>query len=313
VDFDEVIARGLAKDPDARYHSAQQLATAARHALAQDPPTFRPTPPAQPPTLIDTPGPAAPTGTPGQTLAATQVPPAYTLSPATDEPRRSRKPWIIAAAAAATVITTAIAVVIIHPWARPTRTVAPDRLDSILLTAQEADTIMGATNLQPPKSIRHATYTDPPLTTSNPQCLSKSVPARDEVYQSTGYTAVSADMLSAPKGEPERYVNQAAVSFASADKSLAFVKSSAGAWRACARQSYTVTVDGQTDRWTPGNVVGVTPEISQLRTLDGGGDFACQHVLSAVLNLVVDVRACGYKVNEQARQVADKMAAKATS
>ena len=39
--FDEVIARGMAKNPDERYQSAHDLATAAHHAL-----TAVPTPPA---------------------------------------------------------------------------------------------------------------------------------------------------------------------------------------------------------------------------------------------------------------------------
>ncbi len=50
VGFDEVIARGMAKDPDKRYQSAHELATAAQRALTTAP---SPTPPAAPTRVTD--------------------------------------------------------------------------------------------------------------------------------------------------------------------------------------------------------------------------------------------------------------------
>jgi len=49
-----------------------------------------------------------------------------------------------------------------------------------------------------------------------------------------------------------------------------------------------------------------------LNTLDDGNGYVCQHVLRAVLNVVLDVNACGYHIGDQAGQIAEEMAASAT-
>lgn len=41
----------------------------------------------------------------------------------------------------------------------PPPSVAPENLDAILLTAAEINTVMGASNMQSDKGIRHATLT----------------------------------------------------------------------------------------------------------------------------------------------------------
>ena len=75
VGFDEVIARGMAKDPDQRYQSARELATAARRALTEVPtPTHNPH--TGPALLADPTRPA-----PGPTLGGDRVPPPPTPGP----------------------------------------------------------------------------------------------------------------------------------------------------------------------------------------------------------------------------------------
>jgi hypothetical protein len=41
-----------------------------------------------------------------------------------------------------------------------------------------------------------------------------------------------------------------------------------------------------------------------------GGDAACQHVLRAEANVIIEVNACGGKVTDEAEQIAAAMAAK---
>lgn len=94
--FDNVIARGMAKDPDARYQSASELAVAARKAL---------TDPGEPtPAPIDDP-----------VLDATML--------AAPQPRRNRR-RVVAAAAALLVVACGAAFLVTHNRSRPTQSAA---------------------------------------------------------------------------------------------------------------------------------------------------------------------------------------------
>jgi hypothetical protein len=227
-------------------------------------------------------------------------------------PRRSRTRWLIGARmTAAALLVMAVAVAGCGRPGKTTPMVAPERLATILLTVPDVNTVMGASGMQPDAPIAHATQANP-VTLSNPDCRGAFLVGQTPVYQGSGSTAISYEKLSELGDNPDHMVSQAAVSFPSADLALAFVKTSAGKWRACAGQSIAVTDNGQDYRWTFGNPVGDVPAITQLRTFEGGNGFACQHVLRAVLNVVLDVAACGDHISDQGARIADKMAGATT-
>jgi PknH-like extracellular domain len=195
--------------------------------------------------------------------------------------------------------------------ATPMPTVAPDRLDSILLTPQEANTLLGSSSMETSVPINHETYTKNLPTVSNPDCLSTVGIILDPVYRGSGYGGLSTDILLDSKHQ----LSQAVASFPSADQALAFVENLAGKWRACAGQTITaqtipvaggISSEGQ---YTLGSLVGDVPTIA-LSQNGASGD--CQRALSAVSNLVIDVEACSSPLTDQGRQIADKMAGKAT-
>ncbi|MBV9722501.1 MAG: sensor domain-containing protein, partial [Mycobacterium sp.] len=232
----------------------------------------------------------------------------------------SRKRLLIAGGAALVVVIAVVAAVVIFsqksspappsaPAASPTPAAGPPPIDlsSVLLGASELSTIMAAT-------MQSANQTEQmlnsPGTVSNPGCLGAFEPIQAPVYQGSGFTAVRGQGWRSTK--PPHRVYQAAVQFPSVESAHEFVRKSAGSWNTCAGQSLTVTNDNQTNTWTFGDFNGAPPRIVQRRTEAGANARACQHVLSAVSRVVIDVHACGETITNEGGQIADQMAAKVT-
>jgi serine/threonine kinase PknH len=185
-------------------------------------------------------------------------------------------------------------------------------LDVILLSADQINSVMGASGMQPGTIGRapfHATFR-----LSNPDCSGTLTVGEDSVYAGSGYTAVSVQRLQEPGDNRQHLVGQAAVRFPSAGKAGAFVRSSAEKWRACTTQTVTqANADGTTIRWVVGNLSSTDPRIVQGHSqTDPANGWTCQHVVRAVSNVVLDSDACGYHITDQGNQLDDKLAANAT-
>ena len=193
----------------------------------------------------------------------------------------------------------------------PPPLVAPAGLDSILLSADQINALMGASAMQP-GAIGRA-MVNPTFTLSNPDCSGTLTVAEDPVYAGRGFTAVREQRLQEAGDAREHLVGQAAATFLSADQAGAFVKSSAAKWKACTGQTVTQTEPGKTVQWIIGNLTGADPRIVQVHTQDDPANgWHCHHALSAVSNVILDVDACGYRITDEGNRIADKMAANTT-
>ncbi len=179
---------------------------------------------------------------------------------------------------------------------------ATGRLDSVLLGAPQVSTIMGTTSMEIAGQTQQIR---PDQNLSNPNCLGAFDAIQDAVYAGSGFTGVSGQELKT--GDNAYRIYEAAVSFPTADKAQAFVAAQADKWQACNGLPVTLTTPSGTGKWTFETLTGAAPKITMLRTRKDGS--SCQRVLSAVSDVVLDVRACAPGIQGQGGQIADAMAA----
>ncbi|CAM2732374.1 serine/threonine protein kinase [Mycobacterium intermedium] len=337
--FDEVIARGMAKDPGQRHATAGELARAAQDALSApdrdrattiiaDSERFPP-PPQSGPMLPSSPLPSGPMPsgpwTPGP-------PPPWHSPPA----RKSRRgPWLIVSAVAAVIVlvvgttlwlvldksdagrsigattTTATrspsASTSTAPATAPTVTAA--QLESFLLSARQIDITVGTTGFVVDHNVTEMTDRSPQNSLSDEKCLGALIGFQTPTYKSSGYTGMFAQLLKVPNADPGRVVVQGAVLFTSADQANAFIAAQAESWRYCAGKTVTQVNNGKSTTWTFRELSGNPPNIALQRTL-ADSPVVCQHNLAAVSNVVFDVNVCGPGTNNEARLIANQMGTK---
>jgi serine/threonine kinase PknH len=180
---------------------------------------------------------------------------------------------------------------------------ATGRLDLVLLGAADVANIMGIPSID----FRNSTAQPrPDWKLSNPACLGAFDPLQNAAYAGSGFTGVRGQELST--SDDINRVYEAAASFPTAEKAKAFVLAQADKWKACAGLPVTTTGSRGTVNWTFGDPKVEGPKITQLRT-NGDGSSECQRVLTAVSDVVLDVRACARSVTDQGSKIADQMAA----
>jgi serine/threonine-protein kinase len=118
-----------------------------------------------------------------------------------------------------------------------------------------------------------------------------------------------AQLMKKPQSNPGYVVVQGAVIFASADQSRGFVNDQVTQWRTCAGRSVTQVNGGTISEWTFREISGNPPNIALQHTL-ANSPVVCQHVLSAVSNVVPDVNFCAPGIINEARLIANQMATK---
>lgn len=183
------------------------------------------------------------------------------------------------------------------------------KLDDVVLSIGEINAIMGSSTMEVTNEVNE--MGDHSDEVSDVECLGAIYGAEEPVYAGSGYTAVL-DQISREEGDDnEHWVEQTVVLYPSADKAQKFFDKSKAQWEECS--NYTVSVDssGTAYDWEIAEVTAEDTLITQVTTqLDAGG-WACQHALSPVSNITVEVWACSYSPGDEAATIANDMIAKA--
>jgi serine/threonine protein kinase len=321
---DDVIATGMAKDPNNRYATTIELADAARNAITD--PIARPTPSPAPPAAItqqrqpllssglSTPGAIPYPSGPRTTENAAFESNPQTLQPV-QTPQHRRRVGLIAAIAA-TVVVVASGVIGVTGYVllrhrNPSQTATaqtstaqsasppsptsnavqstppqPNSLNGLLLSVDQINTAMGTTGMTSVGTM--TALTDNSFAVSDQACVPLSGAAEAKAYADSGYGAVHAQVIAKAQ---QNAVNQAVVLFPSPEAAGSFFTASAQGWQACSNRQFTMAANGNSQANSVGPVSDANGALTATVT-PANSLGACERALTAANNVIVDVTAC---------------------
>ncbi len=180
---------------------------------------------------------------------------------------------------------------------------APGPLNGLLLSVDQINTAMGTAGMT---SV--GTMTDMPdnsFAVSDQACLPLSAATQAKAYAGSGYTAVQAQIVAKPQ---QNTVDQAVVSFPSAQQSGAFFTASTQSWAACSDRQFTLSANGNSQQQTVGPVANTDGTLSATVT-PANSLGVCERALTVANNIAVDVTSC-FGPRGAAVSIAHQIAAK---
>ena len=227
--------------------------------------------------------------------------------------RRFRAKWLIGGGVGLAVVSAIVVAIMLHDP-------RPVPVDSFLLSDSEIESIMGAPDMRTVENGDEALKQGSKVNGSDRDCMGVLYPGLDETYQDSGLQRLAWKVLEKPGGlrragdGNDHFVDQDVAALATTEQALAFVKRSAKQWKACTGRTVIVTYteDSRDYSWRIGDLTANTWEIHQFYTQDGSPGYVCRRVLKAVSTFVVDIKACGDQVTDEASRIADEIASSLT-
>lgn len=178
------------------------------------------------------------------------------------------------------------------PTAAPTL-VPANALERVLLSADEAGSIMGATGM-----IAHPrvdVMSDHRNLLPNLNCLGIWQVSETGVYGADGWIALRQGLLRSPDTDAwQNLVVQSVVNYPSTEDARTFFDQSSDRWSKCTNHNVNITLNGQPlPKWRSGELTKTDAELAiPFTRVNPSGFDSCQRVLSVANNVVIDIQAC---------------------
>jgi PknH-like extracellular domain len=191
--------------------------------------------------------------------------------------------------------------------ASQTPKLVPDSaLPGLLLSADDVNGIMETTGMTPHPPV--AQMSDHRNLLPNLNCLGVWQVNEAPVYNQSRWKSVRQQMLRAPDTDQwNNLVVQSVVSYRTADAAREFFTESTDRWSKCTNHNVNIQLNGQAlPAWHSGELTKTDTRLSIPYTRGAGDQTrSCEHVLSVVVNLILDIQACKPQQQPEVTQAAD--------
>ncbi len=187
-------------------------------------------------------------------------------------------------------------------------------LPGLLLSDDELNTIMGTSGMTPHPPVTQ--MGDHRNLLPNLNCLGVWQVNEASIYESSHWKSVRQQMLRAPDADQWDFlIVESIVSYRTTDGAREFFTESTDRWSKCTNHNVNIQLNGKPlPAWRSGALTK-TDTLLAMPYTRGGGDQtrSCQHALSVVANLILDIQACKPRQESpvtQAADIADKIKSK---
>lgn len=187
-----------------------------------------------------------------------------------------------------------------------TKLVPDSALSGLLLSVDDVNSIMETTGMTPHSPV--AQMGDHRNLLPNLNCLGVWQVNEASIYESSHWKTVRQQMFRAPDTDQwENLVVQSVVSYRTGDAAREFFTESTDRWSKCTNHNVNIQLNGLAlPAWHSGELTKTDTRLSIPYTR-GAGDKtrSCEHVLSVVTNLILDIQACKPQQQPEVTQAAD--------
>ncbi len=180
-------------------------------------------------------------------------------------------------------------------------------LDGLLLDVDAINAVMGTTGMTPDQPFNE--MRDHSILMPNLNCLGIWEIGEKAIYGPSRFAAVRGQAMREPHTDAwDSRVEEAVVSFLSANAANKFYEESSDRWSKCTNHTVNLTVNGHPrTTYSFGGLTKTGDELTMPMSRTGYDGRSCQRSLALDNNVIIDVAACSQAVTNQAHSIVDKI------